>query len=208
MIRWVVTGPAGAGKTTFTAALAAEGATVLDGDALGHEILARPAIVAAVAAEFGPGTVRDGAVDRPALGRIVFGDAEALRRLNEMTHGDLTELMGERLDGLAAAGCALAVLEAAVYFLLPTPPAADLVVAVVAVASVRRSRLEAKGLEPAAASARLAAQEHMADLWRGADLVVTNDGAPTDLAAAARRLWRQRGPAHPPENTGAEETWT
>ncbi len=202
MIRWVVTGPAGAGKTTFTTALAAEGATVLDGDALGHEILARPAIVAAVAAEFGPGTVRGGAVDRPALGRVVFGDAEALRRLNEMTHGDLTTLMGERLDRLAAAGCALAVLEAAVYFLLPTPPVADLVVAVVAAAAVRQARLEAKGLEPAAAAACLAAQEHMADLWHGADLIVTNEGAPADLAAAARRLWRQRGTARPPENTG------
>lgn len=194
MIRWVVTGPAGAGKSAFAAELAGLGATVLDGDLLGHEILARPDVAAAVAGAFGSETVTGGTVDRALLGPIVFGDPAALQRLNDLTHPGLAELMSARLDDLAATGCGLAVLEAAVYFLLPTPPPADLVVAVVAAATIRRARLEAKGLASGTAADRVGAQESMAPLWRRADLVVNNDGAPEELAAAARGLWRERGP--------------
>ncbi|MCP4572009.1 MAG: dephospho-CoA kinase [bacterium] len=195
MIRWIVTGPAGAGKSLFTATLADEGAAVLDGDTLGHEILARPQIVAAVGEIFGSATVQDGAVDRAALGALVFADPDALARLNALVHPDLALLMNERFDGLAREGCVLAVLEAAVYFLLPTPPAADLVVAVLARRAVRQERLEAKGLTRREAEDRLAAQTPMADLYHGADLVVENNGEPGDLARAARHLWRQHGPA-------------
>lgn len=194
MIRWVVTGPAGAGKSRFTAALAATGAQILDGDRLGHEILARSEILAAVAREFGPRTVADGAVDRAELGRLVFADPEALARLNRLTHADLAALMDERLDALAETGCTLAVLEAAVYFLLPTPPRADLVVAVVASAATRARRLVEAGLATDDAARRVAAQAVMEDDWPRADVVVVNEGSPAELTAAARRVLREHGP--------------
>ena len=81
MIRWVVTGPTGAGKSHLTSRLAGRGAAVVDGDVLGHEILARPRVAAAIAEVFGPGYVVRGAVDRPALGRLVcFLPRQILRR--------------------------------------------------------------------------------------------------------------------------------
>ncbi len=197
MIRWVVTGPAGAGKSTLSAALAELGAKVIDGDALGHEILARPPVAASIAEAFGPGVVVDGVVDRSALGTIVFSDPAELSRLDALTHPALSALAGERLDALARGGCALAVFEAAVYFRLPTPPAADLVIVVDAAGEQRMARMVASGLSPAAASARLAGQSHLASLWARADLTVHNDGTPNALVATAARLWRERGPDHP-----------
>lgn len=190
MRRWVVTGPMGSGKSSLSRCLADRGAAVLDGDRLGHEILARPEIMAAVAARFGGAMVVDGHVDRARLGALVFGDAAALADLDRITHGPLAELFAARLADLARGGDRiLAVLEAAVYFLLPNPPVVDLVIAVTAPEAVRRARLMARdGLTDAAAANRLAAQASWATFWQRADVVVVNDGSRGDLTAIADDL--------------------
>lgn len=183
--RWIVTGPAGAGKSLLTAWLGSLGAAVLDGDALGHEILARPEIVAAVAGRFGAACAPGGTVDRRALGRLVFADPAALADLDRLTHPPLAELMGERLAA-AARSAPLAVLEAAVYFLLPSVGRVDLTVAVTAPVALRRARLVAGGMAEADAERRLAAQSGWDAYWTRADVVVVNDGAPADLRRRAR----------------------
>ena len=195
MRRWAVTGPTGAGKSAVTALLAARGAAVLDGDRLGHEVLALPAVAAAVAERFGAGCLVDGAVDRAALGRRVFSDAAALADLDRITHGPLSELMEARLAALAATGCALAVLEAAVYFRLPAAPPMDLVVAVVAEPGTRAARLAARtGLSTEAALARVRALSHLDRDWSRADLTIHNNGDAAGLEAAVARLWADHAP--------------
>ncbi|RKZ19558.1 dephospho-CoA kinase [bacterium] len=196
MMRWVVTGPAGAGKSLFTAALADLGAAVVDGDKLGHEILARPEVAARVAESFGAEMVAHGVVDRCRLGNLVFQDPGALAKLDSLTHEPLSVLMEERLAAcVRPQGPPLAVLDAAVYFLLPSPPTSDLVILVDAPAELRIARLvQRTGLAPAVAGARVTAQQGMSTGWQRADLTVTNDGTPSDLQHAARRIWMQRGP--------------
>ena len=142
MKRWVVTGPTGAGKSILCGFLARAGAAVLDGDSLGHEILEKPEITTALAREFGAGVLSKGSVDRSSLGRIVFDDPAALERLNRITHGPLSRLAAERLDDLEKSGLhRLAVLEAAVYFLLPPVPGVELIITVTASEETRRARL-------------------------------------------------------------------
>jgi len=195
MRRWAVTGPTGAGKSAVTALLAARGAVVLEGDRLGHAVLERPEVAAAVRARFGPDCAADGRVDRAALGRRVFGDAEELSALDAITHGPLCALMEQELAPLAATGAALAVLEAAVYFRLPAPPRMDLVVAVLADPRTRAERLAARtGLTAAAALARVRALSHLDRDWARADLLIHNDGGPDELAAAVDRRWASQTP--------------
>ena len=69
MLTWVVTGAAGAGKSLAAATLAERGVPVVDGDALGHELLERPEIRAAIAARLGEAFVGPDGVDRAALGQ-------------------------------------------------------------------------------------------------------------------------------------------
>ncbi|MGD9548314.1 MAG: dephospho-CoA kinase [Candidatus Krumholzibacteriia bacterium] len=186
----VVTGPIAGGKSTLTRLLAAGGAAVLDGDALGHEVLRLPEVQEALIGTFGPQVVRNGQVDRKALGRIVFSDQLKLRELNAITHEPLADLFRQRLDLLAREGAHdLAVLEAAVYYLLPSPVPVDMVVTVTAPADIRLQRLLARdGCDPAAAAARIAAQADLERGWASADLVVVNDDGPAEMEEAARRI--------------------
>ena len=191
MIRWVVTGPAGAGKSALCSLFADQGATVLDGDRLGHEILAREDVVAKIITEFGPGVVSGRSVDRAALGALVFSDQVALGKLNGITHGPLAALMGQRLEELEKEGLHhLAVLEAAVYFLLPPVPGIDLVITVTASPSARLARMTGSGsLSPAEALSRIEAQGFMEEGWARADVVVANDGPISELEKIAEDLW-------------------
>jgi dephospho-CoA kinase len=187
--RWALTGPTGAGKSLVSALLTERGAEVVDADRLGHEILARPEIQAAIAAEIGAAYVRDGVVDRTSLGQRVFGDREALVRLNAITHPPLAEEAHRRLAAIVAAGRArLAVLEAAVYFLLPAPGPMDLTVAITAPVELRLERLVGDGLAPEVAQARIAAQQPLEPTFERAAVILHNIGAREELAAAVDRL--------------------
>lgn len=86
MILLGLTGSIGMGKSTVAAMLRAQGVPVFDADAAVHRLqgpggLLLPAIEAAF-----PGTTGPGGVDRLALGRAVFGDRAALRRLEAIVH--------------------------------------------------------------------------------------------------------------------------
>ena len=76
MLRVGLTGGIGSGKSTVSARLRPLGAFVVDADAVAREVVepGTPAL-AAVVERFGPAVVTaDGSLDRPALGRLVFGD--------------------------------------------------------------------------------------------------------------------------------------
>jgi dephospho-CoA kinase len=192
MRRWVVTGPAGSGKSELCRMLAARGAAILDGDTLGHEVLATAEVTASVAATFGPGVISGGRVDRKALGSMVFGDPVALKKLNGLTHGPLSEMITSLLGELEQAErYRLAVLEAAVYFLLPPVPKVELVITLTGDPEIRLGRLIQAGLDSRSAAARIAAQEYMEAGWTNADLVLANDGPLSDLEAVAEALWER-----------------
>ena len=174
---------------------AARGAVVLDGDRLGHEILARAGVLAEIERVFGGQYLQDGVVNRPLLGRLVFSDAAALQKLNDITHDRLARLMEQRLaEREAGAGPVLAVLEAAVYFLLPQPPRADLVVLVTAAEALRAGRLTARGMTTTDARARIDRQRSMEAAFAGADVVIPNEGDLDDLAVAVDRLLAEHRP--------------
>ena len=88
MLRVGLTGGIGSGKSTVSAQLTSLGAVVIDADAVAREVVepGTPAL-GAIADRFGPEVLTsDGVLDRPALGRLVFGDAAALRDLEAITH--------------------------------------------------------------------------------------------------------------------------
>ncbi|MFD1720995.1 dephospho-CoA kinase [Amnibacterium endophyticum] len=83
-----LTGGIASGKSTIAKRLGELGAVIVDADALSREVVApgRPALEA-IRHAFGDGVFdRDGALDRRALGRVVFSDPEQRRLLNGIVH--------------------------------------------------------------------------------------------------------------------------
>src|SRR3954465_10624578 len=92
-----LTGGVASGKSTVAELLVGLGAVLIDGDALAREVVARgtPGL-AQVVEEFGAELLTaDGDLDRPALGRIVFSDEGARRRLEAITHPLIFERYAE-----------------------------------------------------------------------------------------------------------------
>jgi dephospho-CoA kinase len=130
-----LTGRYCAGKDAAARVFARRGFSVLDVDSLGHAVLAESA--AAVAAAFGPGVLRpDGTVDRGALGRVVFADPAALRRLEAIVH----PAMVERVRAFIAAHPNDVLVNAAVLQRMGLVPLCAAVVWVTAPAVVRLAR--------------------------------------------------------------------
>jgi len=93
-----LTGSIGMGKSTAAAMFRSLGVPVQDSDAAVHAMFAKGgAAVEAVGKAF-PEVVKDGAVDRAALGRLVYGDNAALRTLESIVH----PLVGKARDAFLA----------------------------------------------------------------------------------------------------------
>jgi len=139
-----LTGSIGMGKTTAALLLRRMGVPVHDADAAVHRLLGKGgAGVPAVAAAF-PGVVRDGAVDRTALGAKVFGDAEAMRRLERILHPLVRQDSGRFLKDARRRGARIAVLDVPLLFEVGRDRDCDATLVVSAPAFVQRARVLAR----------------------------------------------------------------
>ncbi|HET9598245.1 MAG TPA: dephospho-CoA kinase [Anaeromyxobacteraceae bacterium] len=186
-----LTGGIATGKSTFSAALRAQGAPVIDADALARAAVARgsPGLSAVVAA-FGPGVLGpDGELDRKRIATLVFADPAARARLEAIVHPDVRARFERERDALGAAGHRLAFYDVPLLYEARRERDVELVVVVWAPRAVQLARLMARdGLDRAAAEARLAAQLPVDDKAARADAVIVNDGDPSELPGKARRL--------------------
>jgi dephospho-CoA kinase len=197
MISIAVTGGLGSGKSTVVELLAARGAETIVADALARAALDRGSegYVAAVA-RFGRGILDpDGAIDRAALGRIVFADTQALRDLEAIVHPSVQEAIRRRMLELDGSD-AVVVLELPLFvesggrdhhqvdgvLVVDTP--IDL-----AIERVERDR----GISAEDARARISAQADPAERLRIADFIIMNHGTRHELELMVDGAWEWIG---------------
>lgn len=155
-----LTGPIGCGKSTVAAMLGELGGAVIDADALAREVTApgRPALHA-IRDRFGDGVFEgSGALDRAALGAIVFDDATALRDLEAIVHPGVRVLVEERLERARREGDPFVVVEAIKLVEGGLAARCDEVWLIECAPEVQRERLVGRGMEAADVERRLAAQ--------------------------------------------------
>jgi dephospho-CoA kinase len=182
-----LTGGIGSGKSRVAAHWRARGLPVVDADELAREVVevGSPGL-AAVVEHFGASVLaRDGSLDRQALAARVFGDDDARRALNAITHPRVRERGAERFQELHAAGEPLGCYEVP---LLVESGLADAFRPLVVVSAPRELQIERAarrdGATAAEVEARLAAQLPLDRKVALADHVIDNAG---ELGAALTR---------------------
>lgn len=188
-----LTGGIAAGKSVVARRLAERGAAVVDADRLAREVV-EPGTegLAAVVELFGPSVLTaGGALDRAALGAIVFADPEARRALEAVTHPAVRRLSQQRMREAVAEDPARVVVYD-VPLLVESRGAGefDVVVVVHAPAEVRLCRLvELRGSSEEDARRRIASQVDDATRLAVADHVVDASRGLEDTLRAVDELW-------------------
>lgn len=193
MLRVGLTGGIGSGKSSAAQRLRHLGAVVVDADRVAREVVEPgTAALAAIAERFGADLITgQGRLDRPALGRIVFGDPQALAELEAITHPAIWARTAE----LFAAAPADAVIVHDMPLLVEKAMTGEyhLVLAVLADAETRVRRLVGqRGLPETDARARIAAQAGDDERRAAADVLLDNNGEPAALVRALDALWTDR----------------
>ena len=156
---------------------------MLSADDLVHEAYRDPGLVEEVRARFGDAVVRpDGTIDRAALGRLAFADADATRDLERLVHPGVAAARDRWVAAQRARvpSPPLLVCEVPLLYEAGLEDRFDAVLVVTAPEELRRERVAARGQDFSARSARQVSEEVKV---ARADRYVVNDGTPSDLEA-------------------------
>ena len=193
MLRVGVTGGIGAGKSTAAKQLVRSGGFLVDADQVAREVVVPgSAGLLAVVEAFGDRVLLpDGTLDRPGLGRIIFGDQPSRLRLNAILH----PLIAARTTELIATAPPDTVVIHEHPLIVENGLAASyhLVVVVDAPEQVRAERLvELRGMAANDAWQRIRAQATDQQRRAAADVLLDNSGDVAPMIEATRALYAER----------------
>lgn len=193
MLRVGLSGGIGSGKSTVAQRFSELGAVVIDADQLAREVVSPGSDgLAAIVERFGDDVLDDdGALNRAALGALVFADEAARRDLEGITHPRIAERTRELVAGAPAD--AIVVHDVPLLVEKHLGPDYHLVVIVGADERTRLRRLtRARGMTEDDIAGRMAAQASDEQRRAAADVWLDNSGKAGDLRALVDALWHER----------------
>ena len=189
-----LTGGIASGKSTVARILEGLGAVIIDADILAREAVApgEPAYKAIVA-EFGSGVVNpDSTINRAELGRLVFADREARKRLENITHPAIARRAEEKLDACRKNSVPV------VFYVAPllieagrTSIVNEIWVVYTDEATQLERLMQRDGIGPDDARRRLEAQMPMDETQKYGRVVIDNRGTEAELDKQVRDVWKK-----------------
>ncbi len=168
-----LTGSIGSGKSTVAQRLRALGVAVLDADEYARE--GAKVLKAEICQAF-PEACSGGEINRAALGRLIFSDLEARRRLEALIHPYVRQRMREETEKAQREGHRLVVHDIPLLFEAGREKDFAGVLVVVAPKAIRKARVMARsGLSEAEFEARDQSQLPQEEKVRRATWVIWND---------------------------------
>jgi dephospho-CoA kinase len=186
-----LTGGIACGKSHVLRRLRARGCHTLDLDAVSRQVTAPGApALAEIRGAFGSSVLdAAGAIDRAALGALVFADPAARERLNSIVHPRVRAAEAQWAAGFAARSDAVLVTDGALLVESGVHLRFDRLVVVHCAPALQLDRLRARdGLDEGSARARIEAQLGSAEKRAFAHFDVDTSGSPDETDRAADAL--------------------
>ncbi len=190
-----LTGGIATGKSTVSRLFVECGARLVDADVLARDVVqpGRPAL-GKIAAAFGKDMLRsDGTLDRGRLGKAVFGNRDALARLNAIVH-PYVAMEQERLckEIARTAPDAVVIYDAALLIEANAHERMDKIIVVTADEPTQARRLKTRNhLSDDEAVTRIHAQMPLADKVKLADYVIDGTLPIDQLRKEATRIYNE-----------------
>ena len=175
-----LTGGIAAGKSLVAKRLKELGIPLIDADEVARLVVSPGSSgLAEIVDAFGTQFVTaDGALDRGALGALVFSDDQARRQLEAITHPRIQTYIQDWATEQKARGASLAIVDAALMFETGSASNYDAVIVVHAPDDIRRDRLmERDQLSAQQAQSRIDSQLDQKEKIRRATYVIDNGGS-------------------------------
>lgn len=189
-----LTGGIATGKSSVARIMEALGGVIVDADQLAREAVwpGEPAY-RSIVAEFGEEIVNpDRTLNRKALGKIVFADPTARRRLERITHPAIALLAEQRLDALRKAGTQVVFYMAPLLIEAGVTSRVDEIWVVYADRETQVARLMLRdGIGREEALQRLAAQMPMEEKRTYGKVVIDNSGSPEETERQVKDVWER-----------------
>ena len=188
-------GGIGTGKSEVARILGELGAVVLEADRMGHAVyLPNSDGFREVVDTFGEDVVgEDGEIDRRALGGKVFGNPEAMEKLNGIAWPRIKQMLADGIKEQQEAGTQVVVMDAAIMIEAGWTDLSDEVW--VTAAPVEAGHSEGAGSQqPLGGADTLSHRFQMSteERVKHAHAVVDNDGDIEDLRNKVKELWENR----------------
>jgi dephospho-CoA kinase len=180
MLKVALTGGIATGKSHVLEQFRLRGVPCLDADTLAHRVTAAGTeATRAIAARFGREVIdQAGAVDRRALGRVVFADEAARRDLEAIVHPPVYRAIAAGLRTFELTGNSpLAVVDVPLLYECGHEHEFDRVIVTICTVDLQVKRLVERGLSEEAARRRVAAQWPTELKASRADFVIRTEGS-------------------------------
>ena len=183
-----LTGGIGSGKSLAAQFFSQLGALVIDADQLARSAIERGSDgFDEVLLRFGDAVLKNGDIDRVALGQIVFENPQAKKDLEEIIHPRIRAEFEEAVASLNPGQ----IMVYEIPLLVETNAANrfDYVITVESNVELRTERLRARGMFHSDIQKRIAAQATEEQRRAIADCVLTNDGTEDELLRQVENVW-------------------
>ena len=183
-----LTGGIGSGKSLAAQFFSQLGALVIDADQLARSAIERGSEgFDEVLLRFGDTVLKNGDIDRVALGQIVFENPLAKKDLEEIIHPRIRAEFEEAVASLNPGQ--IMVYEIPLLVETKAADRFDFVITVESDPEVRKQRLRARGMFHSDIEKRMASQATEEERRAVADCVLTNDGTEDDLLRQVENIW-------------------
>ena len=183
-----LTGGIGCGKSLAAQYFAELGALVIDADQLARTAIERGSDgFDEVVAIFGDGILKDGNIDRRALGDLIFKDPTAKAQLENIIHPFVRREFEEAVASLK--GDQVLVYEIPLLVETKAHERFDVVITVESEMENRVARLRARGMHISEIEGRIAPQATREQRIEVADFLIENDGTEDELLRQVENIW-------------------